>query len=83
MATPPWHEPASRTRQSNKKEDRRIGEYPPHLRGMATNRYGGSNLQQEVGLRGNTYGPAGPVRVYTDDERMKYEKELRQRGVLQ
>jgi len=83
MATPPWHEPASRIRKATKKEDRRIGEYPSHLRGMATNRYGGNNLQHEDGLRGGTYGPAGPVRVYTDDERMEYEKELRQRGDLQ
>jgi len=81
-APSPWHEPAPRIRKPAKKVDRRIGEYPFHLRGMATNRYGGNNLQHECGLRGGTYGPAGPARVYNDAERKEYEEELRQRGDL-
>ncbi len=76
------HERISRKQKSTDK-DRRIGEYPSHLRGMATNRYGGNNLQHERGLRGGTYGPAGAVRVYTEKERAEYENELRHRGDLQ
>ena len=72
-----WHEPASRNPKSTQNEDRRIGEYPSHLRGMATNRYGGNNLQHERGLIGGTYGPAGPCRDYTDAQRKEDERELR------
>jgi hypothetical protein len=82
MAKAPQNDQASRKPKSNQTEDRRIGEYPSHLRGLATNRYGGNNLQQERGLSGNTYGPAGPCRVYTDAQRKEYERELRQRGGL-
>jgi len=63
-------------------EERLIGNYPSHLRGMATNRYGGNNLQHERGLRGGTYGAAGPARVYTEEQRKQYESDLRQRGEL-
>jgi hypothetical protein len=85
MANAPtsWHDPASRIAKSNKTEDRRICNYPPYLRGMATNRYGGNNLQHERGLRGGTYGAAGPGRVYTEEQRKQYEVDLRQRGELQ
>ncbi|MHC2289854.1 hypothetical protein [Bradyrhizobium barranii] len=60
-----------------------IGNYPRHLKGLATNRHGGNQLQRERGFKGNTYGPAGPVRVYSEEERRKYENELRGRGDLQ
>lgn len=60
-----------------------ISRYPSHLRGFATNKHGGNKLQREEGLRGNTYGPAGAARVYTEEEREKYERELRERGDLQ
>ena len=60
-----------------------IGDYPRHLRGFATNRYGGNQLQSERGLKGNTYGPAGAPRVYTDEEKKDYEAKLRDRGDLQ
>jgi hypothetical protein len=77
-----WHDSASRTAKSTNTEDRRISNYPRHLRGVATNRYGGNNLQHERGLRGGTYGPAGPVRVYSEEERKQYESDLHQRGEL-
>lgn len=60
-----------------------IGNYPSHLRGFATNRYGGNQLQSERGLKGNTYGPASAPRVYTDKEKKEYEAKLRERGDLQ
>jgi len=84
MANAPTDRPKSGPKLSKltKIEDRRIGEYPSHLRGMATNRYGGNNLQHERGLSGGTYGPAGPARVYTPAQRKEYERELRQRGLL-
>jgi hypothetical protein len=82
MAKAPLNEQASRKPKTNQTEDRRIGEYPSYLRGLATNRYGGNTLQQERGLNGNTYGAAGPCRVYTHDQRKEYERELRQRGIL-
>jgi hypothetical protein len=43
----------------NKKGKMRICDYPKDLRGLSTNRYGGSQLQRERGLRGSTFGPAG------------------------
>lgn len=59
-----------------------ISRYPFHLRGFATNKHGGNKLQREEGLKGNTYGPAGDVRVYTQGEREEYERHLRERGDL-
>jgi len=77
-----WHDPAFKNSKSTSTQDRLIGNYPSHLRGMATNRYGGNNLQHERGLRGGTYGAAGPARVYTEEQRRQYESDLRQRGEL-
>lgn len=84
MANAPtrWSIPASRLPKSTNIEERLIGNYPSHLRGIATNRYGGNFLQHERGLRGGTYGAAGPVRVYTEEQRKQYEVELRERGEL-
>ncbi len=76
-----WRKPENL--KYSQKQDHRICQYPSHLRGMATNRYGGNNLQRECGLRGGTYGPAGAVRIYTEKERAEYESELRHRGDLQ
>ncbi|MCS3445009.1 hypothetical protein M2222_006182 [Bradyrhizobium elkanii] len=78
-----WHDPAFKNSKSTSTQDRLIGNYPSHLRGMATNRYGGNNLQHERGLRGGTYGAAGPARVYTEEQRKQYESDLRHRGELQ
>lgn len=79
---PRWHNPASKLSNSTNIDERLIGNYPSHLRGMATNRYGGNSLQHERGLRGGTYGAAGPARVYSEEQRKQYENDLRQRGEL-
>jgi hypothetical protein len=67
----------------DKHQGDRISRYPARLRGLATNRHGGNKLQREEGFAGNTYGPAGAVRVYTKKEREEYERELRGRGDLE
>ena len=77
-----WHDPAPRLSKSTNIKEQLIGNYPSHLRGMATNRFGGNKLQHECGLRGGTYGAAGPVRVYTEEQRKQYEIDLRERGGL-
>ena len=61
---------------------RLIGDYPPHLRGLATNSYGGNKLQHERGFKGSKPLPPGPVRVYTEEERKEYERQMRERGDL-
>jgi hypothetical protein len=63
-------------------EELGIATNPSHLRGLAVNRYGGNQLQRQVGFRGSAELPAGPVRVYTEQERKEYEQELRARGDL-
>jgi hypothetical protein len=68
--------PIPRIPKPSKIEDRLIGDYPSHRRGLVTNRYG-NNRQHERGLRGGTYGLAGP---YTEYEEKEYAKELRLRG---
>lgn len=60
-----------------------IGDYPAHLKGLATNRYGGNKLQRERGFKGGTFGAAGAVRVYTQQEREEYERKLRGEGGLE
>jgi hypothetical protein len=77
-----WSDPASKFPNSKNTEERLIGNYPSHLRGMATNRFGGNILQHERGLRGGTYGAAGPARVYTEEQRKQCESDLRERGEL-
>jgi len=77
-----WTDPASKLPNPTTIKDRLIGNYPSHLRGMATNRFGGNNLQHERGLRGGTYGPAGPARVYNEEQRKRCEADLRERGEL-
>lgn len=60
-----------------------VGDYPSHLRGLATNRHGGNQPQRERSLKGGTYGPAGAVHVYTEDERKVHERKLRDEGGLE
>ena len=67
---------------AKQKKKRRIGDYPAHLRGVATNGYGGNQLQRERGLRGTKLGPANKGRAYTEKERQAYEAEMRKRGDL-
>lgn len=53
----------------------RMDRHPPELRGPAHNRYGGYQMQRERGLRGNTYGAAGPVKKYSAEEIRQFEVE--------
>ena len=57
--------------------------YPPYLRGLATDRYGGNKLQHEVGFPGSADPPPDPGYVYSEQERAEYEKALRERGDLE
>jgi hypothetical protein len=61
-------------------EPKTIGEYEPHLQGPPQNRFGGHRTQQLCGLKGNTYGPAGPCRRLTPEERAKVEADLGAKG---
>ena len=63
------------------KKKKQVAGYPPHLRGLSSNRYGGSQLQNERGLKGSKFGPAGKGRVYTPEEREAYERDLRKKDV--
>ena len=63
-------------------EPKTISEYEPHLRGPTQNKYGGHKSQQVRGLRGNTYGAAGPCRTLTPEEKAKVEADLRAKGML-
>jgi hypothetical protein len=49
-------------------------DYPRELRGPPNNRYGGHRALRIRGFRGNTYGPAGPVRRFTREEIREYEQ---------
>jgi hypothetical protein len=49
-------------------------DYPSKLRGPSNNKYGGHQAQSLRGLRGSTYGPAGPVRQFTREEIQEYEQ---------
>ncbi len=60
----------------------RIEDYLAELRGPAQNKHGGHKMQRIRGLRGNTYGPASPVRQFTMDEIADYERQAREDGKL-
>jgi hypothetical protein len=64
-------------------EPKTIGEYAPHLQGPSQNRFGGHKTQRICGLKGNTYGAAGPCRRYTAEERAELEADLRARGSIE
>jgi hypothetical protein len=69
-------------RNTKKPEDNKpdlISRYPSYLRRGVPN----SQLLREEGFRGNTYGPAGPVQVYTKEQREEYERQMRERGDLE
>jgi hypothetical protein len=65
------------------KEPKTIGEYEPRLQGPSQNRFGGHKTQRICGLKGNTYGAAGPCRSYTAEERAELEAELRAKGSME
>jgi hypothetical protein len=53
----------------------RMDQYPRDLQGPAQNRFGGLQTQRIRGFRGNTYGAAGPVKIYTAEQIRRYEIE--------
>lgn len=57
---------------SNKRLRNLIGALPPHLRGPSQNRYGGQRTQRMRGFRNNTYGAAGPCRVFSREEQQAW-----------
>jgi hypothetical protein len=65
-----------------KKRKKRIADYSPDLRGLATNRYGGNQLQHERGFRGSSNLPSGPVYTYSEEERREYEREMKRQEAL-
>jgi hypothetical protein len=65
-----------------KKRKKRIADYSRDLRGLATNRYGGNQLQRERGLRGSSNLPSGPVYTYSEKERREYEREMQHQRAL-
>jgi len=71
-----------RTKNVITKEPTKLTEYDPELRGPPQNRFGGHRTQQIRGLRGGTYGPAGPCYTYSASERVALAEELRRRGML-
>jgi hypothetical protein len=56
-------------------------DYPPELRGLSNNRYGGHQTQNLHGFRGNKYGPAGPVKQFTREEIQEYERSIKAREI--
>jgi hypothetical protein len=64
------------------KEPKTIGEYASHLQGPSQNKFGGHRTQKICGLKGNTYGPAGPCRSLAGEELAKVEADLRAKGTL-
>ena len=64
-------------------EPKTIGEYEPRLQGPSQNRFGGHRTQKICGLKGNTYGPAGPCRRLAGEEQAKVEADLRARGLIE
>src|SRR6478672_1823559 len=65
------------------KEPKRIYEYEAHLQGPPQNKFGGHRTSRIKGLRGNTFGPAGPCYTYTKQEREALERILREKGELE
>jgi hypothetical protein len=70
------------TAKCRKKKKPTLADYPPELRGLPNNRWGGHQAQSLRGFKGNTYGPAGPVRQFTEVERRKVEDDMRERGEI-
>jgi hypothetical protein len=66
-----------------RKRKKRIRDYSSNLRGLATNRYGGNQLQHERGLRGASNLPSGPVYTYSEAERSEYEREMKRQEAVE
>jgi hypothetical protein len=74
--------PGSPRRKAPYKEPTTIREYPAHLQGPSQNKHGGHQSQRMRGLRGNTYGAAGPCHTFTAEEKAKVKADLRTKGIL-
>jgi hypothetical protein len=59
-----------------------LRDYDEELRGPAQNCYGGRQVQRVRAFPGGTYGPAGPCRIYSDEEKAEVAKELARKGLL-
>ena len=70
------------TKDAIVEEREKLIDYDRSLRGPPQNRFGGHRTQRVRGLRGGTYGPAGPCYTYSDKERMAFEERLRRKGML-
>ena len=68
---------------SDYKEPKRLYEYEAYLQGPPQNKFGGHRTSRIKGLRGNTFGPAGPCYTYTKEEREALERDLRENGGLE
>ena len=51
-------------------------DYPHELRGLSNNKFGGHQTRHLRGFRGSKFGPAGPVKQYTPEERRDYERRM-------
>src|SRR4029078_3556598 len=66
----------SSQKASDYKEPKRLDEYEAHLQGPPQNKFGGHSSSRIRGLRGNTFGPASPCYVYTQDAREALEQDF-------
>jgi hypothetical protein len=75
--------PGSPRKKARYSEPKTIGEYASHLQGPSQNKFGGHQTQKICGLRGNTYGAAGPCYTFSPEERAKVEADLIARGRIE
>ena len=68
-------------RTPNKKLKPTVNSYSRDLRGPSQNRFGG-HQSQNLRTYGGKRGPAGPVKVFTLEERKAVEEDLRKGGLL-
>ena len=69
-------------RKAKPREPKTIGGYDPRLRGPSQNGFGGHQTQKIKDLKGNTYGPAGPCKTLSAEERAEVEADLKAKGLL-
>jgi hypothetical protein len=78
----PNSNPSGKNKPPKALTERWLSDYPPELRGPSQNRYGGHKCILIKGLKGNTFGPAGPCRRCSASERAQVERDLREKGLL-
>ena len=57
-------------KQSNRRVT--LNDYPQHLQGLPQNKYGGHQTQR-LRTYGGKFGPAGPVKIFTEAERQAWQ----------